>query len=324
MEGFNLTQFAAAKHLVAEISRIDQHYYPENLGVLFVINAPLLFRSAWVVVKQFLDDRTIGKIKVLGASYREDLLALIPAENLPTRFGGLSRANEMEDLGPWARASSSTISQPASRRTSQVGRASQGGGCGPVRAPLPGGPRSIAGEELLAAVAAAAVAAGADGAAHPPPAAAAALAPHSRSGSLGGSGRAGGRRSSCAEGAPAAAGLGLLLEDGCGGDDGTPQLQEEGGGVANVDGAAASSSKPARSLSATAASFAEWAAARSRSMAGALPNGSRAGSGAGADGLTARTFAAKLVLDDVPRLTPEVSVGLGDRFYTVSNSTGDI
>ena len=31
---------------------------------MFLINAPLLFRSAWAVIKPFLDERTLLKIKV--------------------------------------------------------------------------------------------------------------------------------------------------------------------------------------------------------------------------------------------------------------------
>ncbi|WIA35465.1 hypothetical protein OEZ86_003902 [Tetradesmus obliquus] len=92
------------KHFLENISRIDQNNFPEHLGCLFMINTPLLFRGFWSVIKGFLDERTLAKIKVLGSGYLPELLAVIPAENLPTMFGGKS-ACDCTDLGPWQDAS---------------------------------------------------------------------------------------------------------------------------------------------------------------------------------------------------------------------------
>lgn len=44
-----------------------QDYFPEHLGCMFIINAPLMFRAVWSFVKPFLDERTLAKIQV-GAS----------------------------------------------------------------------------------------------------------------------------------------------------------------------------------------------------------------------------------------------------------------
>lgn len=41
-----------------------QNNFPEHLGCLFMINTPLLFRGFWSVIKGFLDERTLAKIKV--------------------------------------------------------------------------------------------------------------------------------------------------------------------------------------------------------------------------------------------------------------------
>jgi hypothetical protein len=43
-----------------------QNNFPEHLGCLFMINTPLLFRGFWSVIKGFLDERTLAKIKVRG------------------------------------------------------------------------------------------------------------------------------------------------------------------------------------------------------------------------------------------------------------------
>jgi hypothetical protein len=157
------------------VSVTPQNNFPEHLGCMFMINTPLLFRGFWSVIKGFLDERTLAKIKVggtlrswqqlrpacrntprpivncqtrtyflkqepgtstiesqrvkywsvslvedhccailclhrapcyccllqvLGSGYLPELLAVIPAENLPTMFGGKS-ACDCTDIGPW-------------------------------------------------------------------------------------------------------------------------------------------------------------------------------------------------------------------------------
>lgn len=46
----------------------------------------------------------VEKINILGGSYQSDLLKQIPAENLPTQFGGTCSCSggcELSDDGPW-------------------------------------------------------------------------------------------------------------------------------------------------------------------------------------------------------------------------------
>lgn len=83
------------------LSQIDSANFPEHLGCMLMINTPLLFRSFWSVIKGFLDERTLAKIKVLGSNYKSELLAVVAPENLPVQFGGLSPCTEMRDVGPW-------------------------------------------------------------------------------------------------------------------------------------------------------------------------------------------------------------------------------
>jgi hypothetical protein len=39
------------------------------MGNLLVVNAPMLFNGVWKVIKGFLDDKTVKKIKIHGSDY---------------------------------------------------------------------------------------------------------------------------------------------------------------------------------------------------------------------------------------------------------------
>jgi CRAL/TRIO domain len=58
----------------------------------------------WSVIKRWLDPVTVDKISILGSNYQPTLLQQIPAENLPSQFGGDCRCKggcELSDEGPW-------------------------------------------------------------------------------------------------------------------------------------------------------------------------------------------------------------------------------
>lgn len=89
-----------------QASNIGQHYYPETMGACFhraffytrhaawvlnhlssptrrallhtgkfyIINAPYIFTTVWSVIKGWLDPVTVEKIKILGSSYKNDLV----------------------------------------------------------------------------------------------------------------------------------------------------------------------------------------------------------------------------------------------------------
>jgi hypothetical protein len=46
------------------IMTIDQYYYPETLSKLFIINAPLSFRTLWAVVKPWLHPLTQARVRI--------------------------------------------------------------------------------------------------------------------------------------------------------------------------------------------------------------------------------------------------------------------
>ena len=74
------------------------------MGKFYIINAPWAFHAVWSIIKPWLDEVTVNKIDILGAAYKEKLLAQIPAENLPDFFGGTCKCEggcSLSDAGPW-------------------------------------------------------------------------------------------------------------------------------------------------------------------------------------------------------------------------------
>ena len=51
--------------------------YPENMGAMFIVNAPWTFTAIWSIVKNFLDERTTKKIQIIGSDFQKKLLEVI-------------------------------------------------------------------------------------------------------------------------------------------------------------------------------------------------------------------------------------------------------
>ena len=65
----------------------SQNVYPEYLGNLFLINAPLIFRGMWVLIRSWMETKTAAKFHVLGGDYLPTLLQYIDVEELPVEYG---------------------------------------------------------------------------------------------------------------------------------------------------------------------------------------------------------------------------------------------
>ncbi|KAK5995530.1 Sec14 cytosolic factor [Cladobotryum mycophilum] len=103
-KGVGIGKASQVYDYVKKASTISQNYYPERLGKLYLINTPWGFSAVWSIVSGWLDPVTVSKIKVLGSGYQKDLLAQVPAENLPKAFGGTcecAQGCENSDAGPW-------------------------------------------------------------------------------------------------------------------------------------------------------------------------------------------------------------------------------
>lgn len=105
LKGISISAAYQVVGYVKEASKIGQDYYPERMGKFYCINAPFGFSTLFKMFKAFLDPVTVSKIHILGLSYKKELLKQIPAENLPTKFGGLSDVTDdqlyLNDYGPW-------------------------------------------------------------------------------------------------------------------------------------------------------------------------------------------------------------------------------
>ncbi|ORX44227.1 CRAL/TRIO domain-containing protein [Piromyces finnis] len=102
-----LFQFAKAFSFIKSSSAIAQDYYPEMLGQMFIINAPMLFTSTWKLITPLLDPVTVKKIKILGGKYESEIFKVIDKENFPKFLGGTCECPECTggcsrtDPGPW-------------------------------------------------------------------------------------------------------------------------------------------------------------------------------------------------------------------------------
>lgn len=97
-------QANAVKDLVREASRMSQDYYPERMGRMYMINAGRFISALFSWAKSFLDPVTQEKIHVISGDGKAELLAQIPAENLPKEFGGLCECAggcALSNAGPW-------------------------------------------------------------------------------------------------------------------------------------------------------------------------------------------------------------------------------
>lgn len=89
--------------LLQKGSGIMQDNYPENLGKMFIVNAPMLFTGVWAMCKSFIDERTRKKINILGSSYKAQLLEEIDADQLIDFLGGDKKIDLLADDGPWTK-----------------------------------------------------------------------------------------------------------------------------------------------------------------------------------------------------------------------------
>nr|GMD93758.1 phosphatidylinositol/phosphatidylcholine transfer protein SFH6-like isoform X1 [Ipomoea batatas] len=107
VEGVALTNLTkTVREVVMQLQKIDNDFYPETLGQMFIVNAGPGFRLLWNVLKPFLDPDTTSKIHVLGNCYQRKLLEVVDERELPGFLGGSCTCTEhggclRSDRGPW-------------------------------------------------------------------------------------------------------------------------------------------------------------------------------------------------------------------------------
>ena len=82
-------------------AKVGSDYYPEIMGNFLIVNAPMLFSGIWAVVKGFLDEKTRGKIKIIGSNFMPTVEQFLDRENIPTFLGGESETDLTTEVGPW-------------------------------------------------------------------------------------------------------------------------------------------------------------------------------------------------------------------------------
>ncbi|WVQ83702.1 hypothetical protein IAT38_005846 [Cryptococcus sp. DSM 104549] len=121
LKGVSLANFVRVKDYIIAASTIGQNYCesadasaistwadssPETMGHMFIINAPPLFPPIWNLIKPWLDESTVRKVRIIGKNYKPELLKFIDEENLPAELGGKCRCPGkggcgLSDAGPW-------------------------------------------------------------------------------------------------------------------------------------------------------------------------------------------------------------------------------
>ena len=108
LEGIGVTNLIGrTRKFLSIATKIGQDYYPENMGIMFLINTSSFFTLLWSIVKKFLDPKTVGKIQIEGKNYRNKLLEFVHEDDLPNIVGGNCTCSHIEggclfsDIGPW-------------------------------------------------------------------------------------------------------------------------------------------------------------------------------------------------------------------------------
>ena len=78
----------------------------------FIINAPWIFDTVWNLVKMWMDEVTVNKIKIFksGKDYKSALFEYIDPSNIPFSIGGACQCAgrcDNSDAGPWNPAAKS-------------------------------------------------------------------------------------------------------------------------------------------------------------------------------------------------------------------------
>ncbi|CAF4766680.1 unnamed protein product [Rotaria sp. Silwood1] len=83
-----------AFHILKQTLYIEDNYYPERLGQMFVVNPPKIFPVLWNLTKHWIDPVTKTKIMVIkkGPETSATLLQHIDSDQLPHEYGGSCRS----------------------------------------------------------------------------------------------------------------------------------------------------------------------------------------------------------------------------------------
>lgn len=104
LEGLSLSHVGSRfVRLCKRVNETFGWHYPETAFRFYVINAPLVFRTAWGVAKSFIHPITVQKFSILGSGWRRTFaeagITLTTGEASPTSWSAAVRA-AVEEHGP--------------------------------------------------------------------------------------------------------------------------------------------------------------------------------------------------------------------------------
>jgi len=80
-----------AIQITYHLARSYESNYPELLRKGFIVNAPSSFQVLYNLLRPVLDEKTLGKMSVLGSDvdeWRQEISKLVPLSQVPKKYGG--------------------------------------------------------------------------------------------------------------------------------------------------------------------------------------------------------------------------------------------
>ena len=94
LEGLSMKHTGSwCRQTFKKVSSVLSSNYCESTYKITIINAPLIFRTVWSVIKPWLPERTVKKISIVGADYLKRLHEDIDPMYIPELYGGTCKVN---------------------------------------------------------------------------------------------------------------------------------------------------------------------------------------------------------------------------------------
>mmetsp|Transcript_7854 Transcript_7854/g.25924 ORF Transcript_7854/g.25924 Transcript_7854/m.25924 type:complete len:387 (-) Transcript_7854:223-1383(-) len=88
LEGLNYWPDPRAISIFKDFLLVIQRYYPETLGALVFVNAPMIFTALWRMIRGWLDPETARKVQIYGSNFEAKLRELVEPSQLLREYGG--------------------------------------------------------------------------------------------------------------------------------------------------------------------------------------------------------------------------------------------
>lgn len=90
------------RNIIKKIFAVGADFFPESIWKIYVVNAPLMFRAVWAVIKPWLHPITVAKVHILG-SYSAAIKAMtadggLTVDALPDWMGGTCKGTPIRDI----------------------------------------------------------------------------------------------------------------------------------------------------------------------------------------------------------------------------------